>query len=143
MECDETANSTVRPSVHLDLPKRMPRSQAPGTVSAETRPARHAGISRAAVWSTNTDPWLTIMKEVAIYEAKTRLSELLAAVEHGEQITITRRGRPVARLVAIGPVRREASQRQRVTAVFARMRQQRTGITPEGDLRETIAAGRD
>ena len=83
------------------------------------------------------------MKDVAIYEARTRLSEWLAAVEQGEQITITRRGQPVARLVAVGPVRREASQRQRVTAVFGRMKQQRKGITLEGDLREMIAAGRD
>jgi prevent-host-death family protein len=92
---------------------------------------------------TNLSTWLTMTTEVAIYEAKTRLSELLAAVEQGEQVTITRRGRPVARLVAIGPVRREASQRQRVTAVFARMRQQRQGVTLEGDLREWIEAGRD
>ncbi len=82
-------------------------------------------------------------REVAIYEAKTRLSELVAAVEQGEQVTITRRGQPVAKLVAIGSVRREASQRQRVTAVFARMRQQRRGVTLEGGLREWIEAGRD
>jgi prevent-host-death family protein len=82
-------------------------------------------------------------REVAIYQAKTRLSELVAAVEQGEQVTITRRGQPVAKLVAIGPVRREASQRQRVTAVFARMRQRRQGVTLEGDLREWIEAGRD
>ena len=40
------------------------------------------------------------MKEVAVYEAKTRLSELLAEVEQGEQVTITRRGLPIARLVS-------------------------------------------
>ncbi|MFM9882665.1 MAG: type II toxin-antitoxin system Phd/YefM family antitoxin [Burkholderiales bacterium] len=83
------------------------------------------------------------MKQVAIYDAKTRLSELLAAVEQGEQITITRRGQPVAKLVAVGPVRREASQRQRVASVFARMKQQRRGVTLTGDVRELIAAGRD
>ncbi len=83
------------------------------------------------------------MKEVAIYEAKTRLSELVAAVEQGEQVTITRRGQPVARLVAAGPVRREAPQRQRVAAVFARMKQRREGVTLEGDIRAMIAEGRD
>jgi prevent-host-death family protein len=36
---------------------------------------------------------------VGAYEAKTRLSELLDRVENGEQIIITRHGRPVARLV--------------------------------------------
>ena len=83
------------------------------------------------------------MKEVAIYEAKTRLSELVAAVEQGEQVTITRRGQPVTRLVAAGPVRREAPQRQRVAAVFARMKQRREGVTLEGDIRAMIAEGRD
>lgn len=40
------------------------------------------------------------MREVGVLEAKTRLSELLDAVEaHGETVTITRRGKPVARLV--------------------------------------------
>lgn len=33
------------------------------------------------------------------FEAKTRLSELLVRVEAGEQVTITKHGRPVARLV--------------------------------------------
>jgi prevent-host-death family protein len=83
------------------------------------------------------------MKEVAIFEAKTRLSELLAAVERGEQITITRHGQPVAKLVAVGPARREASQRQTVTSVFARMNQRRKGVTLDGDVRALIAAGRD
>jgi len=40
------------------------------------------------------------MREVGAFEAKTKLSELLDRVEHGEEILITRRGKPVARLVA-------------------------------------------
>jgi prevent-host-death family protein len=36
---------------------------------------------------------------VGAYDAKTRLSELLDRVEKGEQIVITRHGRPVARLI--------------------------------------------
>lgn len=35
------------------------------------------------------------------FEAKTRLSELLTAVEQGEQVVITRHGQPVAKLVAV------------------------------------------
>jgi prevent-host-death family protein len=35
---------------------------------------------------------------VSVAEAKARLSELLAAVEAGESIVITKRGKPVARL---------------------------------------------
>ena len=37
------------------------------------------------------------------YAAKTRLSRLLARVEAGEEIVITRRGKPVARLVPAAP----------------------------------------
>lgn len=36
-------------------------------------------------------------------EAKTRLSELLALVEQGEDIVLARAGKPVARLVRIEP----------------------------------------
>ena len=39
------------------------------------------------------------MREVGAFEAKTHLSALLESVESGEHITITRRGKPVARLV--------------------------------------------
>ncbi|MFD1824726.1 MULTISPECIES: type II toxin-antitoxin system Phd/YefM family antitoxin [Mumia] len=40
--------------------------------------------------------------EIGAYEAKTRLSALLDQVEHGDTVTITKHGRPVARLVPIG-----------------------------------------
>lgn len=41
--------------------------------------------------------------EVAAHEAKARLSELLDRVERGEEIVITRRGKPVARITRAGP----------------------------------------
>jgi len=41
------------------------------------------------------------MREIGAVEAKNKLSTLLAEVEHGEEIVITRRGRPVAKLVPI------------------------------------------
>jgi prevent-host-death family protein len=37
---------------------------------------------------------------VNVHEAKTQLSRLLARVEAGEDVTIARRGKPVARLVS-------------------------------------------
>jgi prevent-host-death family protein len=84
------------------------------------------------------------MKEVAIYEAKTRLSELLVEVEQGEQVTITRRGQPIARLVSAVAAKRGApSQRQQVGATIASLREQRKGVVLEGDLRDLIADGRD
>jgi len=39
------------------------------------------------------------MQTVDVYEAKTRLSALIAAAEYGEEVVIARSGRPVARLV--------------------------------------------
>jgi prevent-host-death family protein len=39
--------------------------------------------------------------QLNMHEAKTRLSELVAAAERGEEIVIARNGRPAARIVAI------------------------------------------
>jgi len=84
------------------------------------------------------------IKEVPVFEAKTRLSELLDAVEKGEQVTITRRGVAVARLVPPAAARRAAaSQRQRVAETFAQLREQRAGVRLDAPLRELIAEGRD
>jgi prevent-host-death family protein len=41
------------------------------------------------------------MIQVNIHEAKTRLSQLLARVEAGEEVVIARAGRPIARLSGI------------------------------------------
>jgi prevent-host-death family protein len=45
---------------------------------------------------------------VSVAEAKNRLPELIRAVETGEEIVITRHGRPVARLARARVVRRRA-----------------------------------
>jgi len=42
---------------------------------------------------------------VNMHEAKTRLSELVAAAETGEEVVIARNGTPAARLVAVGATR--------------------------------------
>ncbi len=85
------------------------------------------------------------MKEVAVFEAKAHLSELLAAVESGEQVVIKRRGVAVARLVAADSRHRPCadSERQRVAEVFATLRQQRKGVSLGLPLREAIEDGRD
>ncbi len=41
------------------------------------------------------------MRTVNVHEAKTTLSQLLVEIERGEQITISRAGTPVAKLVSI------------------------------------------
>ena len=84
------------------------------------------------------------MKTVPVYEAKTKFSELLAAVELGEQVTITRRGLPVARMVATkNSEDQPSSQQAKVSGVFARLRELRQGVTLGMDVREAIEEGRD
>lgn len=56
------------------------------------------------------------MREIGAFEAKTHLSELLAAVEAGETVTITRRGRAVARL---SPVRATEGRAAAVARLLA------------------------
>jgi prevent-host-death family protein len=51
---------------------------------------------------------------VGAYEAKTHLSELLEKVEAGEEITITKHGAPVAKLV---PVKKEVTPEERIAAI--------------------------
>jgi prevent-host-death family protein len=41
--------------------------------------------------------------QVNMHDAKTKLSELVAAAERGEEVVIARNGTPAARLVAIAP----------------------------------------
>jgi prevent-host-death family protein len=41
------------------------------------------------------------MKRVGIFEAKTNLSRLIEQVEKGQDVTITRNGKPVAQLVPV------------------------------------------
>ena len=65
------------------------------------------------------------MNDVALYEAKNRLSELINRVEAGEEIAITRRGKVVARLVP--PASEEAGQRAR--DAIASLRTSRKGVS--------------
>jgi prevent-host-death family protein len=54
---------------------------------------------------------------VNIGEAKTRLSELVAAVERGEEVVLQRAGDPKARIVAIADAdaaKRDANAKERV-----------------------------
>ena len=48
------------------------------------------------------------MTTCTVAEAKAHLSELLARVENGEELTITRRGRPVAQITPVHPAKRPA-----------------------------------
>lgn len=47
------------------------------------------------------------MASVSVHEAKTNLSRLIAEVEAGGEVVITRNNRPVARLVREGPPKKK------------------------------------
>ena len=65
--------------------------------------------------------------KVSVTEARANLSELLRRVEAGEEVTITRRGRPVATLKKIyQPLPSRAELRESTG---------RTGASPFGELR--------
>lgn len=68
------------------------------------------------------------MPTVGAFEAKTKFSELLDAVERGEEVVITRRGLPVARLVGIA----ERDQPARVAALVGDIRRTRERMGETG-----------
>jgi prevent-host-death family protein len=76
---------------------------------------------------------------VGAYEAKTHLSELLEKVEAGEEITITKHGAPVAKLV---PVKKEVRPEERVAAID-RIQKLATGLSLSGlKVKDLIREGR-
>lgn len=77
------------------------------------------------------------MTEVALYEAKAQLSAIVERVAStGEEVLITRRGKPMARLV---PVDDESAIESALAHLLAAREASRPG---EGTLRELIDEGR-
>jgi prevent-host-death family protein len=86
------------------------------------------------------------MRTVAAFDAKNRLGSLLDLVEQGEEVTITRHGKPVAKLVA--PATSETQQqkpfdKEAAKAAVEAIREMRKGVTLGGiSIRELIDEGR-
>jgi len=78
------------------------------------------------------------MRKIGVYEAKTQLPRLLDEVERGESVTITRHGRPVARLVPVSG-RRRRSVRQAIEAIEEFRKEHALGRLT---TRQLIAEGR-
>ena len=78
------------------------------------------------------------MRKFGAFEAKTHLSALLEAVAAGEEIVITRRGKPVARLVPPG----EASEARR-RAAWARIEALRAQMAARVWTEAEILSARD
>jgi prevent-host-death family protein len=82
------------------------------------------------------------MTEIGLFEAKTRLSELLRQVKAGESFIITQRGEPSAEL---GPIRRKARpDSRRIAEAIRRLREMPKiqGVSHE-ELRSWIEEGRE
>jgi prevent-host-death family protein len=78
------------------------------------------------------------MITVGAFEAKTKLSMLLERVAQGDEIVITKHGKPVARLVPAA-----ATSREHIDAAIAKLRALRRGTTLGGlSWKELRDAGR-
>jgi prevent-host-death family protein len=75
---------------------------------------------------------------VGAFEAKTHLSSLLERVEMGEEITITKHGRPVARLV---PAETQAGARD-WGEFWHSVDKHRVELSPSSPIKEDIEDGR-
>jgi prevent-host-death family protein len=79
------------------------------------------------------------MREVGAFEAKNKLGTLLNWVEQGEEIVITRRGKPVARLVPANAGFDREKARRAVAGILEASR----GVTLGGlKIKDLIDEGR-
>jgi prevent-host-death family protein len=84
-----------------------------------------------------------MMENIGAFEAKTHFSQLLRQVEAGDTITITRHGRPVARLVGWDATLDRKNQDNKATKAVSVLRTFGRPPLPEGmTRRDVIEAGR-
>jgi prevent-host-death family protein len=77
--------------------------------------------------------------QVSTFEAKNRLSALLADVARGVEVTITRRGVPVAKLVPVTP----SFDREKARRAAAGLREASRGATLGGiKIKDLVNEGR-
>ena len=74
------------------------------------------------------------MEEVGAYKAKTHLPQLLRRVMDGESVTITKHGRPIARLVPV-----EKDERSRAREAAGRVREGRRRLAHKATIEELVA----
>lgn len=81
------------------------------------------------------------MRTTGIFEAKQNFSELVAAVEAGEEVRITRHGKEVVRML---PVRRQpVITEEQIERELSAMRELRSRVKPGGDWRSLRDQGRE
>ena len=80
-------------------------------------------------------------ERIGIYDARSRLSELVERVEAGEEVILTRRGQPVARLVRAEAQARSRAREAAVARIRALRRRMNLNIS-RGEVRRAIGKGR-
>jgi prevent-host-death family protein len=83
------------------------------------------------------------MKEVGVLEAKTHFSALLEEVTAGEEVTITRHGKAIAKLVPaeVTPVRAGPEAAVRIRALREEM-ERKYGVDEDFDWKAAVNEGR-
>ena len=85
------------------------------------------------------------MQTMTIAQAKNQLSSLIHAAEQGEDVVLTRHGKPVVRLVATQPVhasKSEAELEAQALAQLEAVRQSLRGKVTRADIRALRDEGR-
>lgn len=83
------------------------------------------------------------MDEIGILDARNNLSALVERVEKGDEVIITRHGKPVVKMVAVEPEDEEERRRRAREAIKA-IREMRKEVKPLGDItiKDLINEGR-
>lgn len=82
------------------------------------------------------------MRQFSAFEAKNKFGTLLDLVEQGEEVIVTRHGKPVARLVAESSVSKKRTPEE-AKKLVEEFRQMAKGVTLNGiSIKELIEEGR-
>jgi len=82
-----------------------------------------------------------IMRTAGVFEAKQNFSELLDAVEAGEEVRITRHGKEVVRMLPVNPV--AAVSDEQIARELEALRQLRSRVKPGPGWRALRDEGRE
>ena len=81
-----------------------------------------------------------VQQQIGAFEAKTHFSQIIQKVENGEDFIITKRGKPVAKII---PFRKEPEMtRQEAFAQLMEIRKLYRGEPGSFNIREAIEEGR-
>ncbi|MCA3718938.1 type II toxin-antitoxin system Phd/YefM family antitoxin [Brevundimonas sp.] len=80
-----------------------------------------------------------MVETVGVFDGKARFSELIDRAERGEEIVVTRHGKPVAKVVPLGPVARRSEEVEAKMAEWRRWRAQQLADHGPTTVEEILA----